>query len=130
MAAHKALHGRLAILCVLCTAMAACNGVEDLSAPATRPAAPSYRVAVDNDFLILHQGERASVRVRALSQTSLAMSWHAEDEAIASVDARGMITAKSIGSTTVTVGADGVSTDVVVTVLPASDEDVRHAHLR
>ena len=130
MAARNTLHGRTAILCVLCTAMVACSSVEDLSAPKPRSVVPSYHVAVDNDFLILHLGERAAVRVRGASEGSLAVSWRAEDVAIATVDSHGTITARSVGSTTVTVGTDGVSTDVVVTVLPASDEDVQHAHFR
>jgi hypothetical protein len=44
--------------------------------------------------------------------------WSSDDASIADVDSRGMIVARGVGSTTVTVSEAGKATDILVTVVP------------
>lgn len=76
------------------------------------------RVGVNRDVVTLREGESVTVSLGNEPLGSARLSWKADDSSIASVDARGKITGVSTGTTMVTVGGAGESTDVLVTVLP------------
>ena len=111
--------------CLLLFSAVAC---QEQSASATSPVStvPSQRVArltVSSDLITLHEGDRVEVQLAGASAHEVRSVWSSDDPKIAAVDASGVIVANDVGSTTITVAADGKATDVFVTVLPADQAE-------
>ena len=74
---------------------------------------------VASDLVTLKTGDHVEISVPGASTTSARLLWSSDDASIADVDNAGVITARSVGSTTITVSEAGKATDILVTVLPA-----------
>ena len=98
----------------------ACDDRDSLSpiAGAARVNAPLARITVTSDLVTLKQGDVFEITLPGAADPAALLLWSSDDASIADVDSRGMIVARGVGSTTVTVSEAGKATDILVTVLP------------
>jgi len=95
---------------------------QNVMAPDTtiRPAAQISRLRVTADLVTLVPGQTAEIHLAAASSgNENRLVWTSDDSLIADVDKTGLIVARSVGTTTITVSEAGKLTDVLVTVVPA-----------
>ena len=98
----------------------ACDDRDSLS-PIAGPAgvnAPLARITVTSDLVTLKKGDMFEITLPGAADPAALLLWSSDDASIAEVDSRGMIVARGVGSTTVTVSEAGKATDILVTVLP------------
>ena len=80
------------------------------------PTQPTATVTLDKSNLVLEAGKSEQLTAAGAE----GITFHSSDEAVATVDAAGKVTAVSVGSATITASADGAtSAACVVTVNPA-----------
>ncbi len=77
------------------------------------------RLMVASDLVTLKTGDQVEIDLPGASPANARLLWSSDDASIADVDNAGVITARNVGSTTVTVSEAGKATDILVTVLPA-----------
>ena len=109
-------------LCASTGLFAGCDDQPTLS-PIRRTATaevPLLRVA--DDMVKLHEHDVAFIRLSS-QQLPSGVRWSSDDPSIVTVDPDGKIHCLRTGSTTITVSSKDYATDVLVTVLPASDAD-------
>ena len=98
----------------------ACDDRDSLS-PIAGPArvdAPLARITVTSDLVTLTKGDMFEITLPGVTDPAALLLWSSDDASIAEVDSRGMIVARGVGSTTVTVSEAGKATDILVTVVP------------
>ena len=88
------------------------------------------RLSVTADLVTLKTGESTEIRLTGPAGADGHEVWSTDDSSIAEVDESGMILARNVGTTTVTVSNAGKVTDVIVTVLPARHVQHRCRTLR
>ena len=81
------------------------------------------RLSVTADLVTLKTGETTEIRLTGAVGADGHQVWSSDDVSIAEVDESGMILARNVGTTTVTVSNAGKVTDVIVTVLPAESTE-------
>ena len=81
------------------------------------------RLSVTADLVTLKTGESTEIRLTGPAAADGHQVWSSDDTSIADVDETGMILARNVGTTTVTVSNSGKVTDVIVTVLPAESTE-------
>ena len=81
------------------------------------------RLSVTADLVTLKTGETTEIRLTGVAGADGHQVWSSDDASIAEVDGSGMILARNVGTTTVTVSNAGKVTDVIVTVLPAESTE-------
>ena len=81
------------------------------------------RLSVTADLVTLKTGESTEIRLTGPAGADGHEVWSTDDSSIAEVDESGMILARNVGTTTVTVSNAGKVTDVIVTVLPAESTE-------
>ena len=81
------------------------------------------RLSVTADLVTLKTGESTAIRLTGPAGADGHEVWSTDDSSIAEVDESGMILARNVGTTTVTVSNAGKVTDVIVTVLPAESAE-------
>ena len=81
------------------------------------------RLSVTSDLVTLKTGESTEIRLTGPAGADGHEVWSTDDSSIAEVDESGMILARNVGTTTVTVSNAGKVTDVIVTVLPAESTE-------
>jgi hypothetical protein len=119
---------KLAAMCVLGIGLAACTDTTE-ALTQTRERAPSVApIGIDQEFLVVRQGEKHPLHLASAGVGPV--SWRVADGGIASVDSAGVVTARGIGSTMVSVAVGGWTSDVVVTVLPMGNLGAQSAALR
>ncbi|GAA4469024.1 hypothetical protein GCM10023093_27870 [Nemorincola caseinilytica] len=83
---------------------------------------PIVRVAVNPAGKELFRNETATFTAKAYNssnaETSATFTWASQDESVATVDANGTVTAKSLGKTIITATASGMTGQAEVDVLP------------
>ena len=111
----------IATLALLLGAVA-CDDRDSLS-PIAGPArvnAPLARITVTSDLVTLTKGDMFEITLPGVTDPAALLQWSSDDASIADVDSRGMIVARGVGSTTVTVSEAGKATDILVTVVPTA----------
>ena len=129
MDARYQLVRRILGFCSICLSLAACEDNTTIDpVTGTRAVEPRIvgRVAVTRDVVTIEEGQSTRIRAGDGSAASRDVTWSSDDEEIAVVDARGNIRGIAVGTTTLTVVSRNESSDVVVTVLPATSEGVRN----
>jgi len=122
---HETRRLRRALLVALATGVGACHGdPEPTYVPGVRPPGPPYRLSITPRELGLVVGYREQIIAIAFDSigrtTPATLSWSSANPSIASVDQSGAVTAISAGGTTVTLGVNGLSATVAVTVIDVS----------
>ena len=119
-ARHSPHLRRIAMSVLLFTAVA-CDDQMSSSPVATSPTSSVSlaRLMVASDLVTLKTGDHVEISIPGASVTSARLLWSSDDASIADVDNTGVITARNVGSTTITVSEAGKATDILVTVLPA-----------
>ena len=126
MKARRTHYLRTALACAFVFGVTACD-----ERSSTAPVANSQafvatkrveRLVVNADLVTLRLGERAAIELAGESVFEGAEVWTSDDQSIAQVDSEGHITARAVGTTTITVAAGKKTTDVLVTVLPAEEQ--------
>jgi hypothetical protein len=104
----------------------ACDEQNSLVPPsmAAQTSAPVARITVTSDLLTLRAGEVVEILVPGGLDPAAQVRWSSDDASIAEVDASGTISARSVGTTTVTVSEAGKATDILVTVMPTDSVEV------
>ncbi|RYQ23575.1 alpha-amylase, partial [Bifidobacterium pseudolongum subsp. globosum] len=82
---------------------------------------PVESVAITGGDFTLKEGtsKKLSVTVAPSNATDRTVTWTSSDDAVATVDAAGVVKAANTGTATITATADGKSASVTVTVTPA-----------
>jgi hypothetical protein len=88
------------------------------------------QLGVARDIVTLNEGESALLQLVDRSVSIDAVRWSSDNAVIASVDARGVIAANTVGSTMITVGDAAHSTDILVTVLPRELQEGRDVRFK
>jgi len=121
---------RLVILGALAASLTACADTPPLySADEPRTTVVAH-IGVDRDFVMLDEGDQATVRIGTEALPTARAKWRSEDPSVAAVSSRGVISAIATGSTMISVTTARGSADVVVTVVPKNVQGVRHDRLR
>ena len=115
---------RCSIVTLLLFGTVACDDHAIIS-PDTRsePQEQVTRLSVTADLVTLKTGESTEIRLTGPAAADGHQVWSSDDSSIAEVDESGMILARNVGTTTVTVSNAGKVTDVIVTVLPAESTE-------
>lgn len=119
-ARHSSFSRRAAATLLLFVAVA-CDDQASMApvAASTGASAPLTRLMVASDLVTLKTGDQVEIALPGAAPTNARLLWSSDDASIADVDNAGVITARGVGSTTVTVSEAGKATDILVTVLPA-----------
>ena len=119
--ARHSCQSRRAAISLLLFISVACDDQMSSSPVATSPTSSVSlaRLMVASDLVTLKTGDHVEISIPGESTTSARLLWSSDDASIADVDNAGVITARSVGSTTITVSEAGKATDILVTVLPA-----------
>ena len=104
--------------CLFCVSFSACSE-NDLMAPIDTQKVTARQFGVTRDLVTMGEGETTRVSLAAATHATV---WESADSGIATVEADGTVHGVAVGTTTITVTVDGMSTDVIVTVLPAVSE--------
>ena len=115
---------RCSIVTLLLFGTVACDDRAIIS-PDTRsePQEQVTHLSVTADLVTLKTGESTEIRLTGTAAADGHQVWSSDDTSIAEVDESGMILARNVGTTTVTVSNSGKVTDVIVTVLPAESTE-------
>ena len=120
-AGHATSSRRAIASLVLLFGAVGCDDRDSLS-PTAGPArvdAPLARITVTSDLVTLKKGDVFEISLPGATDSPARLQWSSDDASIADVDSRGLIVARGVGSTTVTVSEAGKATDILVTVVPA-----------
>lgn len=107
---------KLAVICVFGIGLDACADTTEALTQTRERASSIAPNGIDQEFLVVRQGERHPLHLASAGGGRI--FWRVADGGIASVDSVGVVTARGIGSTMVSVVVGDWSSDVVVTVLP------------
>ena len=115
---------RCSIVTLLLFGAVACDDRTIISPDAQlEPQEQVTRLSVTADLVTLKTGESTEIRLTGPAGADGHQVWSSDDSSIAEVDESGMILARNVGTTTVTVSNAGKVTDVIVTVLPAESTE-------
>ena len=117
---------RVAVLCLL---LAACGGSTDSGGGGVTPPAPVSSIVVSATASSINVGATDQVTATLKDAagnvlTGRTITWSSSNTAVATVDATGLVTALSEGTTTISAAAEGKAASVGITVLPVGPASI------
>jgi uncharacterized protein YjdB len=121
---------KIVVGCIMVAGLVGCSEDVLTTRPEVIHAESIAPLVVTTDLLVMHEGERQTIRVKGQEHPRETMSWTSGAPEVATVSATGEISAFTVGTATVTASIDGASTDILVTVLPSTPEETSRATKR